>query len=274
MICHRAAERDSQLTTVQTLCSSLIMRTLLSSSTALLLPILAAAYDPTTGSSAQGNLSLHAPYNLNPSTFDEATSSPDTSGAFNITGYNISSTTPTPQSTTGWKLTARVTYDVSLNSSSFFEATTLYLETPTGMTMDDNTWKICAVVFTGAQGSGQTVDGTCNGVLSGSCFQALNVAGTGGSSGMDANGACGQFSVPEACAGDFPAGTGNVSAICKFLHLLIRHVMRHFSYAKPPRPQRSTKQSLTPTASMRLAAHSRRRGTRRRKPRRRRTYGP
>lgn len=182
----------------------------------LLAPTLATAYDPTTGSSAQGNLSIHAPYSLGPSDFADATQSADTSGAFNITGYNISSTTPTPQSITGWKLTAHVTYDVPLNSSSsFFEATTLYLEAPAGLTMDEDQWKICAVVFTGAQGRSPSLDGTCNGALSGGCLQALSVAGTTASSPMSADGTCGQLSVPQACEGDFPAGTGNVSAFGK-----------------------------------------------------------
>lgn len=210
------------------------------------------AYEPGTGSSVAGNLSASAPYGISPSKFQSATNNPDDSAAFNITGYNITSSAPSPQSASGWKLVARVKNDVSLSdaanpSDQVFEATTLYLEAPSGMSMDSS-WRICGVVYPGVAkniSTGTTVDGGCSTALSSGCLQALNVAGTSGSSGMDDSGACTSFVLPDRCSGDFPTGTGNVSAVGAF-----SLISSHWT----PSPTRS-KHCLSPSPSSHLRYH-------------------
>lgn len=194
---------------------------MLSSLTLLNLLPLALAYGPGTGSSIAGNLSAAAPWGIPPDKFQSATKDASASAAFNMTGYNITSTAPSPQSASGWKLTAHVKNDVSLSdastpsSSQVFEASTLYLEAPADMTVASS-WRMCAVVYPGlasAVAADTTVDGTCGNVMDVGCVQALQVAGTTGNAGMDSEGNCMNFALPSKCSGDFPTGTGNVSAV-------------------------------------------------------------
>lgn len=188
----------------------------------------ALAYDPGTGSAVAGNLSASAPWGIPPDKFESATQSPDASAAFNVTGYNVSSSAPSPQSAGGWVLAAGVKYDASLSDAAdppsdndddnVYQATTLYVQAPEGMALDES-WRVCAAVWPGVRSSSSSsdavvVDGTCRGVLSTGCLQALSVAGASGTAGgMDAAGECASFALPEGCAGDFPSGTGNVSAV-------------------------------------------------------------
>lgn len=188
------------------------------------------AYDPGTGSAVAGNLSTSAPWGIPPDKFESATKSPDALAAFNATGYNVSSSAPSPQSADGWVLAAGVKYDASLSDATgdvptgdVYQATTLYVEAPSGMTLADS-WRVCAVVWPGVAGASNassSLDGTCRGVLSTSCIQALGVAGASGSSGMSETGECGGFALPEGCAGDFPSGTGNVTAVCEYFLCLL-----------------------------------------------------
>lgn len=178
------------------------------------------SYESNTGSFVAGNLSIDAPWSLPADNFVSGTNSPDSVASFNITGYNISANTPSPQSASGWILSAAVKNDVSLststnssvNRSSFFEATTLYVQAPTAMNMDSS-WRICAVIYPGVDNldvSSSVVDGSCNGLLSGECLQALTVAGTSGSNGMDDAGNCGSFVLPGRCDGSL--SMANVTA--------------------------------------------------------------
>lgn len=185
------------------------------------------SYDSSAGSSVAGNLSDNAPWSLPADVFASSASSPDFSASFNITGYNISANAPSPQSVPGWKLTAAVKNDVSLSTStnssvdksSVFEATTLFIQAPADMTMDTS-WRMCAVVYPGVNGvnsNSTTVDGSCNGVLDSGCLQALNIAGTSGPNGMDGAGNCGSFVLPAGCEGSI-SGT-NMTAFGAFLYL-------------------------------------------------------
>lgn len=187
------------------------------------------SYDVGTGSFVAGNLSINAPWSLPAKTFASDTSSPDFAAAFNVTGYNISANTPSPQSASGWRLSAAVKNDVPLSTSanssvdkgSVFEATTLYIQAPTGMNMDTS-WRICAVVYPGVNGlntNGTTVDGSCNDVLNSGCLQALSIAGTSGYNGMDGGGNCGSFILPERCEGSIAAGNMTAFGMCPLWRL-------------------------------------------------------
>lgn len=200
----------------------------------------ALAYGPGTGSSVAGNLSAAAPWGIPPDKFASATKDADASASFNMTGYNVSSGAPSPQSAAGWKLTAHVKDDVSLSDAvppsggQVSEATTLYIEAPSQMSVDPS-WRMCAVVYPGvasAVAPGTTVDGTCGSVLSSGCAQALQVSGLTGKAGMDSEGNCMNFALPSRCSGDFPAGTGNVSAVGKY-------PLPFFLFLSAPRPLRT-----------------------------------
>lgn len=181
------------------------------------------AYDPSSGSIAAGDLSVAAPYGLPPSTFESDTNKPDEAATFNITGYDVSADS-TPQSVDGWKLEAAVKGGVSLsdatnssvNKDQVFGATTLYIQAPDNMKMDDS-WKMCAVVYPGLASSvdsSTVVDGSCSGVLSTECVQALSVAAGGANSnGMDSNGNCTNFVLPARCTDTFPSDSIRTTAI-------------------------------------------------------------
>lgn len=218
----------------------------------------AQAYSPTSGSAVAGNLdAIAGPYGIPPDKFRSATSHADASAAFDITGYNVSAaaTGNSPVAVAGWKLTARVTLDVSLSdatngssssssSQKNSEATTLYLEAPEGMTMGA-AWRICAVVYPGTASevaNSTAVDGTCNGVLSTECIQALTAsAGGSGDTGMDNGGTCTNFELPSRCTDGFPEGSGNMSAISEsyFFHFIF------ICYPFPPPPSPSHGRSTT-----------------------------
>lgn len=197
-------------------------------------PPAAHAYAPDSGSAVAGDLSaLAGPYGIPSDKFASATSSADASGAFSITGYNVSADTGnSPVAVAGWTLTARVTTDVSLadsddssvgDKSQKTEATTLSLEAPDDMTMGDQ-WRLCVVVYPGtasAVANSTSVDGTCNGVLSTECIQALTAsAGGSGDTGLDNSGNCTNFELPSRCTDAFPDGSGNLSAISEFILFL------------------------------------------------------
>lgn len=181
------------------------------------------AYDPNTGSIVTGDLSAAAPYGLPASKFQSDTNKPDAEATFNITGYDVSADS-TPQSADGWKLEAAVKSSVSLsdatnssvNKAQVFEATTLYMQAPDNMKLAD-TWRICAVVYPGlvnSVDSSTTVDGSCSGILSTECVQALTVAAGGANSnGMDKNGNCTEFVLPARCTEAFPNDSVRMQAI-------------------------------------------------------------
>lgn len=182
------------------------------------------AYESSTGSFVAGNLSINAPWSLPADTFASGTNSPDSVASFNITGYNISADTPSPQSASGWKLTAAVNNDVSLSTSTnssvdknaVFEATTLYIQARENMDMDTS-WRMCVVVYPGVDNlnvNDTTIDGTCNGVLSSGCLQALSVAGASGTNGMDNAGNCGSFVLPGRCDGSLSATNMTAFGMC------------------------------------------------------------
>jgi hypothetical protein len=181
------------------------------------------AYEPNTGSIASGDLTVAAPYGLPASKFESDTNKPDEAAAFNITGYDVSADS-TPQSVVGWKLEAAVKGAVSLsdatnssvNKDQVFEATTLYIQAPDDMKMADS-WRMCAVVYPGlvnSVDSSTAVDGSCNGVLSTECVQAITVAAGGANSnGMDKNGNCTEFVLPARCTDAFPNDSARTTAI-------------------------------------------------------------
>lgn len=181
------------------------------------------AYEPNSGSSTSGDLSAAAPFGLPPSKFESDTNKPDDAATFNITGYDVS-TDSTPQSVDGWKLEAAVKGSVSLsdttnssvNKDQVFEATTLYIQAPDDMKMDDS-WKMCAVVYPGlasSVASSTAIDGSCSNVLSTECVQALSVAAGGANSnGMDSNGNCTNFVLPARCTDSFPSDSVRTTAI-------------------------------------------------------------
>lgn len=197
----------------------------------------AQAYAPNSGSAVAGDLdAIAGPYGIPADKFQAATSSADASAAFYVTEYNVSSSSSmgnSPVAVTGWKLTARVKTDVSLSDASSgdegtiaakqnkTQATTLYVEAPDGMTMGAQ-WRLCAVVYPGTTTTA-AVDGTCKGVLSTECIQALTAsAGASGPTGMDEQGNCSNFELPSRCTDSFPDGSGNLSAISgPFLFFLL-----------------------------------------------------
>lgn len=190
-------------------------------------PVTHAQLPPQNGSFAAGNLNVSAPYGIPPSEFGSVTQRFDALATFNITGYNVSSnaTTPPPEPIAGWTLSAGVTFDVSLidaaESSQFdIEATTLLLVPPVDTVLDPTSWSLCAVVFPevrpngtlGAMTNSSTpIDGGCENVLSSECIQDI----AAGTSGMDANGTCGQYTLPDSCASFFPVELMNNTAISK-----------------------------------------------------------
>lgn len=181
------------------------------------------AYEPSSGSATSGDLSVAAPYGIPASKFESDTNKPDEAATFNITGYDVSADS-TPQSVDGWKLEAAVKGGVSLsdatnssvNKDQVFEATTLYIQAPDNMKMDDS-WKMCAVVYPGLASSVDSttaVDGSCSNVLSTDCVQALSVAAGGANSnGMDSNGNCTNFVLPARCTESFPSDSVRTTAI-------------------------------------------------------------
>lgn len=199
------------------------------------------AYEPNSGSITSGDLSVAAPYGLPASKFESDTNKPDEAATFNITGYDVS-TDSTPQSVDGWKLEAAVKAGVSLsdatnssvNKDQVFEATTLYIQAPNDMKMDSS-WKMCAVVYPGLANSvdsATAVDGSCNGVLSTDCVQALSVAAGGANSnGMDTNGNCTNFVLPARCTDSFPSDSVRTAAIGTLSLLSLVH-----SRPQPPLP--------------------------------------
>lgn len=181
------------------------------------------AYDPNTGSIASGDLSAAAPYGIPASKFESDTNKPDEAATFNITGYDVSADS-TPQSVDGWKLEAAVKAAVSLsdatnstvNKDQVFEATTLYIQAPDGMKIADS-WRMCAVVYPGLTNSvdsSTVVDGSCSGILSTECVQAITVAAGGANSnGMDKSGNCTEFVLPARCTDAFPNDSVRTQAI-------------------------------------------------------------
>ncbi|KAI3398752.1 hypothetical protein diail_8619 [Diaporthe ilicicola] len=200
------------------------------------------AYDPSSGSVASGDLSLAAPYGLPASKFKSDTNKPDDAATFNITGYDVS-TDSAPQSADGWKLEAAVKESVALsdatnssvNKAQVFEATTLYIQAPSGTKMDPS-WRMCAVVYPGLSNSvdaSTTVDGTCNGVLSTDCLQALSVAAGGATSnGMDTNGNCTTYVLPSRCTDAFPNDSVRTAAIA--INQTVLDNKRFYAYGSEP----------------------------------------
>ncbi|KKY30614.1 hypothetical protein UCDDA912_g09472 [Diaporthe ampelina] len=200
------------------------------------------AYDPNSGSIASGDLSVAAPYGLPASNFESDTSKPDDAATFNITGYDVSAD-GTPQSVDGWKLEAAVKGGVSLsdatnssvNQDQVFQATTLYIQAPDDMNMDDS-WKMCAVVYPGLANSvdsSTALDGSCSGVLSTECVQALSVAAGGtNSNGMDTSGNCTNFVLPARCTDAFPSDSVRTAAIT--INQTILDDKRFYAYGSEP----------------------------------------
>lgn len=253
------------------------MRT--SVSAALWLPALAAlgpprhaarayAYQPGTGSSVAGNLSAAAPYGISPSEFAKVTKRLSASATFNITGYDVSVDAAAPAAVPGWTLTVGVTTDVSLinaanRSNLDFEATTLSVGPPGGNATLHPSWTICAVVFPGLAGSASnasaTTNGSCGGLLSGDCIQAIQ----GGSAGVGSNGTCGDYALPSACTSQFPAASVNSTAIGRLLLPELPGFSpssRHVLTAHDVKP--STRASSMTSASTHMAAPLPRRPTR------------
>jgi hypothetical protein len=207
------------------------------------------AYDPSSGSVAAGDLSAAAPYGLPASKFQSDTNKPDEAATFNITGYDVS-TDGTPQSVDGWKLEAAVKGAVSLsdatnssvNKNQVFEATTLYIQAPSGMKMADS-WRMCTAVYPGLSNAvdpTQAVDGSCNGVLSTDCIQAITVAAGGANSnGMDKSGNCTDFVLPARCTDAFPNDSVRTRTI-RMLSLFPYPPMRQLHSVAPGGPPPNT----------------------------------
>lgn len=179
-------------------------------------------YEPGTGSEAAGDLTSTAPYGIPASTFEtETTKRLNTSSTFNITGYDTSSAQGLGVAPiSGWSLKAAVATQVPLTDSTddsakdkVTDATTLSIIPPSGTTLDDSSWAICAVVYSGIstadmQAAG-TVDGTCNAVLSSACTKQMVVDAS--VRGMASNGSCIDFALPTSCTSDFPTGANGTS---------------------------------------------------------------
>lgn len=234
------------------------------------------AYEPNSGSVTSGDLSVAAPYGIPASKFESDTNKPDEAATFNITGYDVS-TDSTPQSVDGWKLEAAVKGSVSLsdatnssvNKDQVFEATTLYIQAPDNMKMD-NSWKMCAVVYPGLASSvdsSTAVDGSCSNVLSTECVQALSVAAGGANSnGMDSNGNCTNFVLPARCTDSFPSDSIRTTAIGTLSLLILVHSLPPPGHLQPicltsNYPQQSTRLSSTTSGSTRMEASQRTLGT-------------
>lgn len=170
------------------------------------------AYAPGSGSFAAGNLNNSAPYGISPQLFGNVTQRLNSNATFNITGYNVSSSAG-PTAIPGWAVTVGITDDISLvnaaNSSNFdTEVTTLFISPPGSNVTMDPSWRICAVVFPGLAGpvpASTSINGTCNSVLSAACMRDIQT----GSSGMDGNGNCTNYSLPSSCASFFPTQSAN-----------------------------------------------------------------
>ena len=173
----------------------------------------------TAGSPAQ-----HPPYGLNFSEFTHAITSPISNNSFPCTGYNTSTPAGPVDGTSdgykipGWGLDISVAANVPLTNSTssaiseddkknkVAEVAVLSLTPPVGLQeMDEDNWRVCAIVFTGGLSDTKTqdaqdkkLDGTCEGLVSSECVQELQVNSV--ANGTDRNGGCGNLGVPESCA--------------------------------------------------------------------------
>lgn len=185
-----------------------------------------------------GDLSNQAPYGLPSQAFASAISSPLANVGFPIRGYNTSipagAIDATAKDISGWSINIGVTTDVPLNGSRYggidqsqcIDATTLSIIPPAGIAgCDDNSWRVCAIVFTAGLGSAvlndvQAIktDGSCSALLPENCIQKLQadsvVAQAGG--GRE----CSNLSIPDECAPYFAGTDGTAfSELCFALAL-------------------------------------------------------
>ncbi|KAI0124031.1 hypothetical protein BJ170DRAFT_637943 [Xylariales sp. AK1849] len=143
---------------------------------------------PNQGTIVDGNATQ-----FNKETWETSLASPNATGNFSISGFDISKQWPSEQ-VDGWELSVNVTSSISdsqtLNPSNSnnesFTGTSIYLKAPDSIlnsiesndnATDETTWKICVSVMTnGPDEATSTADnGTCN-FLSAQCISDFQEA--------------------------------------------------------------------------------------------------
>jgi hypothetical protein len=171
-----------------------------------------------------GDLSNQAPYGVPPRAFASAISSPSANTRFSIHGYDTSipagAIDATANHVNGWSIDIGVTANVPLTESSnanidknkCIDATTLSITPPNDIAnCDPDSWRVCAIVFTGGLGSSVTKDvqatksdGSCGPLLPEDCIQKLQAESVAAKAGKGSG--CADLKVPDECA-DYFAGT-------------------------------------------------------------------
>lgn len=185
------------------------------------------------------------PYGIPPSDFAHAISSannnPISNASFPVSGYNTSTpagpNVATGEGIPGWRLNIDVAANVPLiNATDFFlsadvkktkvtEVMTLSLVPPPPpasdekLPLDENSWRICAVVFTGGLSDdtvkeaqlrgGKLDDGTCDMYLPSECIQGLQVNSVANNTAGKGESGCGSLVVPDACGKSFVVKVGD-----------------------------------------------------------------
>lgn len=193
----------------------------------------------TTGSPS------NPPFGLPPSSFALAIANPVSNASFPTTGYNTSVPAGPDDATgdgiPGWYISINVAANVPLANASdssisaedkkskVTQATVVSLVPPSTQDgLDAESWRVCAIVFTGGLAAGKTeeaqtkrLDGTCAALLPSECIQELqinsvanNTVGTG-----KGNSECGSLVVPDACleyfGGTVGVGYGELPSWCR-----------------------------------------------------------
>ncbi|KAK3949156.1 hypothetical protein QBC32DRAFT_373008 [Pseudoneurospora amorphoporcata] len=180
----------------------------------------------TSAQSLTSGSPLHnPPFGLPPSSFALALASPISHASFPTTGYNTSipagPSDATGNGIPGWSLEISVAANVPLTNSAdesvsaedkkskVTEAAVLSLVPPSTLQgLDEESWRVCAIVFTGGLAAGKTeeaqtkeLDGTCAALLPSECIQELQVNSVANST--DRGQECGRLIVPDACLEHF-----------------------------------------------------------------------
>ncbi|KAK1783380.1 hypothetical protein QBC45DRAFT_366175 [Copromyces sp. CBS 386.78] len=185
----------------------------------------------TSAQSLTSGSPLHnPPFGLPPSSFALALASPISNASFPTTGYNTSipagPSDATGNGIPGWSLETSVAANVPLTNSTdesvsaedkkskVTEAAVLSLVPPSTLQgLDGESWRVCAIVFTGGLAAGKTeeaqtkgLDGTCAALLPSECIQELQVNSVANST--DRGQECGRLVVPDACLEYFGGKVG------------------------------------------------------------------
>ncbi|KAK3400761.1 hypothetical protein B0T20DRAFT_390634 [Sordaria brevicollis] len=179
----------------------------------------------------------HPPYGIPASDFAHAISAANnnsiSNASFPITGYNTSIPAGPDDATgngiTGWHLAIDVAANVPLThateivsatvkKNNVTEVATLSLVPPSVVSLENDSWRICAIVFSGglsddtvdgALRNGDKLNGTCDRFLSSACIQQLQVNSVANNTARKGGKGCQGLQVPAACGKSFVVKVGD-----------------------------------------------------------------